>query len=162
MISFVFAMDKNRVIGYKNQLPWHLPADLQYFKRVTTGHVVIMGRKTYESIGKPLPNRTNVIVTRQQNYRPEGCIVFHSVEKLVAHFSKEEELFVIGGAEIFSQFLPIVEKMYVTVIDHEFAGDTFFPEIDETEWEIIHSEKGVKDEKNPYEYIFITWQRRES
>lgn len=162
MISFIVAMDKNRVIGKENQLPWHLPADLQFFKRVTSGHVIVMGRKTYESIGKPLPNRTNVIITRQADFQAEGCLVFHDVDSLMAHFSKEEELFVIGGAEIFSLFMPNVDRMYITLINHEFEGDTYFPEIDGSEWEIIHQEKGVRDEKNPYDYSFITWQRRES
>lgn len=158
MISFIFAMDRKRAIGLHNKLPWHLPADLKYFKKVTMGHPVIMGRKTYESIGKPLPGRENVVLTRDQDYRPEGCVVLHKPVEAAERY-KDGEAFVIGGAEIFRLFLPLADKMYVTLIDHEFAADTFFPEIDETAWRIVSREPGVTDEKNPYVYEFLVYGR---
>ncbi|MCQ6275156.1 dihydrofolate reductase [Bacillus sp. V3B] len=161
MISYIVAMDKNRVIGKNNQLPWYLPADLQFFKRVTMGHPIIMGRKTYESIGKPLPGRENIIVTRNQEYKVEGCTVIHSVEELTKFTEeKQEEVFVIGGAELFQVTFPNVDRLYITMIEHEFEGDTFFPEFNETDWNLISTEKGPKDEKNPYDYSFNIYERK--
>ena len=160
MISFIFAMDKNRVIGKDNQLPWHLPADLKFFKKTTMGHPIIMGRKTYESIGKPLPGRENIIVTRNVHYHPEGCTVIHSfaeLKKLAAE--KQEEVFVIGGAELFNTLFPIAERLYITMIAHEFAGDTYFPEFDESDWSLVSVEKGETDERNPYEYSYNIYER---
>jgi dihydrofolate reductase len=159
MISLILAMDKNRLIGKNNDLPWHLPADLKYFKEVTSGHTVIMGRKTFESIGKPLPNRTNVILTTRADFQPEGCLVFHSVEQALSAIDKEEEAFVIGGAEIYKQFIPLADKIYITVIDHPFEGDAYFPDLDESEWRMVKAEQGIKDEKNPYDYFFTVWER---
>ncbi len=162
MISLIVAMDRNRLIG-KNDgmkgLPWHLPADLQFFKRVTTGHTVIMGRKTYESIGKPLPNRRNLVITRQKNLDLQGCITFTSIADLLAEVAQDEEAFVIGGADVFKQFLPVADRMYITFIDETFQGDVYFPAYDETEWRLVQSEPGIKDEKNPYDYRFTIWER---
>lgn len=162
MISFLFAMGKNRVIGRDNQLPWHLPADLAYFKKKTMGHPIVMGRKTYESIGKPLPGRENVIVTRNSEYEAEGCTVVHSVDEACRMFPDDEEIFVIGGAKLFDAFYPFADRMYVTYINETFEGDTFFRAIDDSEWKRTSVEKGIKNDKNRYEYSFITYERKSS
>lgn len=161
MISFIVAMDKNRVIGNENKLPWHLPADLKFFKHVTMGHSIIMGRKTYDSIGSPLPGRENVIISRKKDYKAEGCKIIHSISDIVKMESEtEKELFVIGGAEIFSETFQIADRLYLTLIDEEFSGDTFFPPFDKNEWELISKDKGIKDEKNPYDYYFCVYDRK--
>ena len=159
MISFLVAMDRNQVIGYQNELPWRLPADLAYFKEKTTGHKVIMGRKTFESIGRPLPNRVNIVLTKDRRFFAEGCVVRHSLEDVMALISEEEEAFVIGGAQMFELFLPYVDRMYITCIDHEFCGDTFFPTIDFRQWELVSEKKGIKNEKNPYDYTFLVYEK---
>ncbi len=154
-------MDKNRVIGKDNDLPWRLPADLAYFKKVTMGHPIVMGRKTYESIGRPLPGRENIIITRNQNYSAEGCTVLHSlddVKKVIDDSTKE--VFIIGGAEIFKEAFPIADKLYITHIDEAFEGDTYFPAFSDQEWKEVSREKGVKDEKNPYDYYFSVYERK--
>jgi dihydrofolate reductase len=161
MISFIVAMDDNRVIGKNNQLPWRLPEDLKFFKKVTMGHPVAMGRKTHESIGRLLPGRENIIITRNREYDPEDCSVFHSIEEFVENCrSRDEEVFVIGGAEIFKETFPHADRLYLTHIHEEFAGDTFFPEFDFKEWELTSSEKGIKDEKNPFDYEFCIYDRK--
>ncbi|WP_283942837.1 MULTISPECIES: dihydrofolate reductase [Paenibacillus] len=163
MISFILAMDEERGIGVDNQLPWHLPADLAFFKKVTSGHTILMGRKTYESIGRPLPKRRNVIMTRDPKFAAEGCEVVHSVEEALQVCGGREaegELFVIGGADIFRSWMPVADKMYVTHIAHRFAADTFFGDIDMAEWTVVSREKGPKDEKNPYDYEFVVYERR--
>jgi dihydrofolate reductase len=159
-ISFIFAMDRNRAIGKDNQLPWHLPADLKFFKTVTMGHPILMGRKTYQSIGKPLPGRLNVVITQDPNFTAEGCEIVHSADEAAARF-QQQELFVIGGAEIFRLFLPQADRMYITQIEHEFAADTFFPDVNIAEWTLVSSEQGVQDEKNPYLYYFQIYQRKQ-
>ncbi|WP_020060713.1 dihydrofolate reductase [Bacillus sp. 123MFChir2] len=160
MISLLVAMDKNRLIGKENQLPWHLPADLAYFKKVTMGHPIIMGRKTFESIGRPLPGRTNIILTRNPNYEMEGCKVIHSINDVKKMDEQmNEELFVIGGAEIFKEVLPFADRLYITKIEEVFEGDTFFPEINYNEWEEISVTQGVTDEKNPYTYAYHVYGR---
>lgn len=161
MISFLVAMDENRIIGKDNQLPWRLPEDLKYFKRVTMGHPIIMGRKTHESIGSVLPGRENIIITRQRNYQSEGCTVLYSVQDLVNYCSKKDtEVFVIGGAEIFKETFAFADRLYITLIHESFAGDTFFPEFDLNEWHLTSSETGIKDEKNPYDYEFRIYERK--
>ncbi|SDJ68443.1 dihydrofolate reductase [Sediminibacillus albus] len=162
MISLLYAMDHARVIGYKNDLPWRLPNDLKFFKRLTTSHCVIMGRKTFESMNGPLPNRKNVILTRDEEYHPEGCEVIHSIDTIVdwSKANPEEEYFVIGGGDIFEQILPFSDRMYMTLIDEEFPGDTYFPMFDESEWSLTRKEKGEKNEKNPYDYYFIQYDRK--
>lgn len=161
MISFIWAMDKNKVIGNENKLPWHLPEDLKFFKTSTMGHPIAMGRKTFESIGKPLPGRENIIITRNPNYTREGCTVLHSIEEFVKYSSeKGEECFVIGGAEIFKEMFPYADKLYITFIDDEFLGDTFFPEFDLEDWNLLSSEKGPKNEKNPYDYEFRIYMKK--
>lgn len=161
MISFIVAMDDNRVIGKNNQLPWHLPEDLKFFKKVTMGHPIAMGRKTHESIGRLLPGRENIIITRNVNYKREDCTVFYSVQDFVDYCrEQEEEVFVIGGAEIFKETFPFADRLYLTHIHDEFAGDTFFPEFNLDQWELKSSEKGIKDEKNPYDYEFCIYDRK--
>jgi dihydrofolate reductase len=161
VISLIWAMDENRVIGKDNQLPWHLPEDLKFFKRMTMGHPIAMGRKTHESIGRLLPGRENIVITRQKDYQCDGCTVLHSVQELVDYAAKKkEEVFVIGGAEIFKEILPFADRLYWTQIYHKFEGDTFFPELNMDEWELISKEKGMKDEKNPYDYEFLIYKRK--
>ncbi|MBO0958262.1 dihydrofolate reductase [Neobacillus sp. MM2021_6] len=161
MISFIVAMDDNRAIGKNNQLPWHLPEDLKFFKRVTMGHPIAMGRKTHESIGRVLPGRENIIITRQLDYKCEGCTVFYSVEEFVKYSHKQDdEIFVIGGAEIFKETFPFVDRLYITDIHSTFDGDTFFPEFALGDWKLTSSEKGVRDEKNPYDYEFMIYERK--
>ena len=157
MISFVVAMDQARLIGQNNQLPWHLPNDLKYFRELTTGHTVVMGRKTFESIGKPLPHRTNVVLTTNRDYQAEGCQVIHSLEE-IGHVG-QEELFVIGGAEIFKSLLDQADRLYVTLIEETFVGDTYFPEIDPAVWEITSRKPGTVDEKNRYAHEFLVYDR---
>ncbi|WP_042457565.1 dihydrofolate reductase [Neobacillus dielmonensis] len=161
MISFILAMDKNNVIGKDNQLPWHLPEDLKFFKRVTMGHPIAMGRKTHQSIGRVLPGRENIVITRQQDFQCQGCTVFSSIEEFVQYSSKiSEEVFVIGGAEIFKETFPYVDRLYITYINEAFDGDTFFPLFTLSEWELISSQKGIKNEKNPYDYEFKIYERK--
>ena len=127
MISMIVAHDRNRVIGYENDMPWHLPGDLQYFKQVTMGKPVIMGRKTFESIGRPLPGRRNIIISRNADYTAAGIEVVSSVDAALKLVEGGEEIMVIGGEQIFTQCLPLAERLYITLIDHEFTGDTYFP-----------------------------------
>lgn len=157
MISLIVATGKNRVIGLNNEMPWHLPADLAYFKKTTTGHAVVMGRKTFQSIGRPLPNRLNLILTTDKMFQASGCQVVHSVKE-VLEFGENQELFVIGGAEIYQQFLPYANKVYLTYIHESFQGDTFFPELTE-EWELQSVEDHAPDEKNHYAYEFRVFVR---
>lgn len=161
MISFIVAMDENRVIGKDNQLPWHLPEDLKFFKRVTMGHPIAMGRKTHESIGRVLPGRENIVITRQTDYRSEGCTVFYSVEDFVEYCRMlGEEIFVIGGAEIFKETFPYADCLYITQIHQAFAGDRFFPEFNQGQWELSSIEKGITNEKNPYDYEYRRYIRK--
>lgn len=161
MISFIVAMDKNHIIGKDNQLPWHLPADLAFFKRVTMSHPIIMGRKTHESIGRSLPGRENIILTRDPSYTADGCFIIHSVDEIKAiEQTKNEELFVIGGAEIFKETFKIADRLYITLIDEEFEGDTYFPDFDHKDWTVVSKEKGLKDEKNPYNYYFVIYDKK--
>ena len=162
MISLLVAMDKSRVIGINNKLPWHLPADLKRFKQLTMGHMVVMGRKTFESIRKPLPGRTNVIVTRQAHYQAPGCRVVHSLDAGVMTTTREDgEVFIIGGAELFNQAIRYAEKLYITEIDMRVErGDTFFPEIDLKMWRLIDEQRCQPDEKNPYHYKYLTFIKK--
>lgn len=159
-ISLIVAFDENRLIGKNNELPWRLPADLKFFKNVTMGHSIIMGRKTFESIGKVLPGRTSVIVTRQNNYLAPGCIVVNSLEEAFEKCKNEEQVFVIGGAELFKYALPLATDLYITEIHHEFDGDTWFPEIHDDQWQEISEETFKADEKNLWDYTFIHYRRK--
>lgn len=160
MISFIVAMDDNNLIGKDNALPWYLPADLAYFKKVTTNHTIVMGRKTYESIGRPLPNRKNVVLTHSTSFQEDGVTVIHSLDELkeMANHSNEE-LFIIGGARLYEQLLPVADRLYVTHIRATFDGDTHFPAFLKEEWKIIDSKEHKKDEKNAYDYEFVVYER---
>ncbi|HAQ06424.1 MAG TPA: dihydrofolate reductase [Bacillus bacterium] len=161
MISLIWAMDENRVIGLHNQLPWRLPEDLKFFKRMTMGHPIAMGRKTYESIGRPLPGRENIVITRDQRFSPEGCTILNSIQGFIDYADQcNGEVFVIGGAEIFKEILPEADKLYITMIHDQFEGDTFFPVFDIDNWQLETREQGKKDEKNPYEYEFLIYKRK--
>jgi dihydrofolate reductase len=157
-LSFVVAMSSNHVIGVNNKLPWRLPADLAYFRKLTMGHTILMGRKTYVSIGKPLEGRKNVVLTTNPDYEAPGCVIIHSVDE-ARQMSGPEELFVIGGAEIFNLLFDDADRLYVTMIEQEFAGDTFFPELDAVKWRLVAKEAGVTNEKNPYKYEFLVYER---
>ncbi|MBY7143532.1 dihydrofolate reductase [Virgibacillus sp. NKC19-3] len=162
MISFMLAMDRNRVIGLNNDLPWHLPKDFRFFKERTTGHTIVMGRKTYDSLGGALPNRKNVVATRKNMKFPDNVEVIKDLKK-IQEWNKadsEEEFFVIGGGEIFQQALPYADRMYITFIDESFEGDSYFPEFNEKEWNLTSKEKGEKDAKNPYDYYFLQYDRK--
>ncbi|AKP47495.1 dihydrofolate reductase [Bacillus smithii] len=159
MISLIVAMDENGVIGNENRLPWRLPEDLKFFKRTTMGHVIVMGRKTFESIGKPLPGRKNVVLTKNRSFRADNCTIVHSPEEVLAMNDQYGEIFIIGGAEIFRIFLPHAKRMYITKIHHHIAGDTYFPEVNWSEWRIEEKKKGIKDEQNPYDYEFLLFSR---
>jgi dihydrofolate reductase len=156
VIKIIVAISKNHVIGNNNSLIWHLPVDLKNFKKLTTGSAIIMGRKTYESIGKPLPYRRNIIITRDENYRVENCEVVNSLEEalLICY----ENCFIIGGGEIYKQSLSIADELYLTLIDEEFEGDTYFPEIGE-DWFESERQDFEPDDKNKYKYSFIKYER---
>lgn len=156
IISLIVAMSKNRVIGVDNKLPWHLPEDLKRFRRITSGHPVVMGRKTFESIGRLLPNRENIIVTRNADYRVLGATVVHSLEEAFLKFKNTtEEVFVLGGGEIFKQALPLANKIYLTLIEKEIKGDAYFPEVDFSNYNKISEEKYLE----PLPYSFIDYSR---
>lgn len=161
VISLIAAMDRNRVIGKDNALPWRMPADLKRFRELTRGKPVIMGRKTHESIGRPLPERPNVVMTRDPKWRAEGCVVVRSVDEALKAAGNAPEIMIIGGAQIFKHFLPIANRMYLTLIDAEFEGDTFFPEFDEGEWVETEKTEYPADEQNPHPSIFIVLERRQ-
>jgi dihydrofolate reductase len=154
-------MSKNRVIGKDNQIPWHLSADLKYFKRTTLNHHIIMGRKTFLSIGKPLPRRTNIVLTRNPFFIASNVLVATSVEEglQLAEDNGEEEVFIIGGGEIYRQSMPFLDKIYLTLIDVEVEGDVFFPELNEAQWKLVSEEAHEADEKNEYDYSFLVYER---
>ena len=158
-ISLIAAMAKNRVIGKGNQMPWHLPADLKHFKETTLNHPVIMGRKTYESIGKALPNRHNVVVTRDRHYQLNDADVVHSLDAALA-FVTGEEIMIIGGGNIYEQMLPQADRLYLTFIDLEVDGDAHFPDWHGMGFVEISSESHGPDEKNPHPYRFVTLERK--
>ncbi|WP_429109391.1 type 3 dihydrofolate reductase [Aeromonas veronii] len=161
-ISMIAAMAHDRVIGKDNQMPWHLPADLAHFKRVTLGKPVLMGRKTFESIGRPLPGRRNLVISRNPDYQAEGIEVVGSVEAALALLagSSVEVLMVIGGGHLYAEMLPSADCLYLTRIDLAVEGDTRFPAFDDGQWQRVDCESHPADEKNPHPYSFETWQRR--
>ncbi|GAB3805125.1 dihydrofolate reductase [Virgibacillus kimchii] len=162
MISLLVAMDRNRVIGHNNQLPWHLPRDLRFFKEKTTGGTIIMGRKTFESIGRVLPKRNHIVLTKQEMGFPEEVEVISDIPLLLERTRQnpEEEYFVIGGGDIFTQLMPYADRMYITWIDEAFEGDVYFPDFSPDEWQLTSEEKGEKDEKNSYDYYFLQYDRK--
>lgn len=155
MISIIVAIDENRLIGKNNQLPWHLPADLAHFKAVTMGKPIVMGRKTYESIGRPLPGRRNIVISRQ-NLKIPGVEIFSGIEEALQALKTEKEIMIIGGSTIFEQVLPIAHQLYLTIIHHQFEGDAYFPAWDKNQWKQTSIESHSPDEKNVYSYDFIT------
>ncbi|ATH62645.1 dihydrofolate reductase [Staphylococcus pasteuri] len=158
-LSILVAHDQQRVIGYQNQLPWHLPNDLKHVKQLSTGHTLVMGRKTYESIGKPLPNRRNVVLTNNKSFHPEGVDVIHSFEEikdLTGH------VFIFGGQTLFEEMIDKVDDMYITVVNGKFQGDTFFPRYTFEDWEVESSVEGELDEKNTIPHTFLHLIRKKS
>jgi len=158
-LSMIAAMGKNRAIGLDNKMPWHLPADLQWFKKTTLGSPIIMGRKTYESIGFALPGRLNIILSRNTNLEIEGCTVVNSLEAAMVVAEGADEVFITGGAHLYDKFLEDADTLYLTLIDQEFEGDTFFPDYTIYEWKEIRRIDNSADEKNPYPYSFVTLER---
>ncbi len=161
-ISSIVAVGKNNIIGKDNQIPWYLPDDLKWFKKNTLGHAVIMGRKCFESIGRPLPKRTNIIITRDIFYLAQGCEVVHSLGEALqlAENEGETEAFIIGGGEIYQQSMDICDKIYLTEVDIDADGDVFFPNLELSEWKLIFEETHLKDEKNEWNYTFKILERK--
>ncbi len=164
MLSIIAAIANNNVIGKDNGLIWHLPEDLKRFKKLTTGHTIIMGRKTFESLGRVLPNRKHIVLCKsgKLQIQNENVEIVTDIEQLKPYIKSKEENFVIGGASIYQLLIPYANKMYITKIHHSFEGDTFFPKIDEAQWKIVAKEKGIKNEENPYEYEHIDYVRNDS
>ncbi len=160
LLSIIVAMDRNRLIGSNNTLPWRLPADMQHFKRTTMGKPIIMGRKTWESLGRALPGRTNIVITRNQNYEADGASVVHSLPQALLVAGDVEEAMIIGGANLYEQTLPDADHLYLTQVDGEFEGDAWFTEIDASEWVVDKRERHEKDDKNKFSYEFVTLTRR--
>jgi dihydrofolate reductase len=162
MISLIVACDKNFCIGKDNQLLYHIPEDLRYFKQKTLDKVVIMGRNTYQSIGKPLPNRTNIVLTKDATFSPDGCYIYDSIDDIIHEYNSyalpDEEVFVIGGQSIYEQFLPHADRLYITHIDHEFEADSYFPHVDFSQWDLVESRKG--SECKEFDYYFNVYDRK--
>ncbi|GED57541.1 dihydrofolate reductase [Brevibacillus formosus] len=158
MISLIVAYARNQVIGKDGDMPWHLPADLKNVKELTTGKTIVMGRKTFESIGKPLPNRKNVVLTRSQDFHPEGVDVVHTKEEVLAM----GDVIIFGGSEIYRQFLDVVDRLYITEIDLETEGDTFFPAWDRDAYTLVDKREGIVDEKNVHPHAFYVYERKNS
>lgn len=164
MLSIIVAIAENNVIGKDNQLIWHLPEDLKRFKKLTTGHTIIMGRKTFESLGRVLPNRKHIILCNDMEMKIENekVEILEDISMLKEYIESKEENFVIGGATIYKLLMPYASKLYLTLIHEEFEGDVYFPEIKEEEWQIIEREKGMKNEENPFDYEYITFTRKKN
>jgi dihydrofolate reductase len=160
MIIMIAAVAENNALGKNNELVWHLPNDFKRFKALTTNHHIIMGRKTFESFPKPLPNRVHIVITRQTNYNPEGCIVVDSIEKAIAVCPENEDSYIIGGGEIYNLALPYADIIEVTKVHHTFDADVFFPKISENEWMLVETEENFKDDKHLYDYTYETYIRK--
>ncbi len=160
LLSIIVAVSRNNAIGKDNQLLWHMPADLKFFKRTTSGHSVIMGRKTFESLGKALPKRRNIVISRQENYQPEGAELSPSLEEAINRCREDGEVFILGGAEIYRQALEHTDKIYQTVIQHEFEdADAFFPVLKDEDWALDDVQHHEGDDQNPYDYSFYTYTK---
>jgi len=161
MISIIVAIANNNVIGKDNQLIWHIPEDLKRFKRLTDGHTMVMGAMTFESLGKVLPNRKHIVLCKgvKLNVKDDNVILLEDMEDLDKYIKDGEEVFIIGGGTIYKLFMPKADKLYITKINQDFEGDTFFPEIDENTWKITSREPGPKNEENPYDYEYIIYER---
>ena len=160
MIIMIAAAAENNALGKNNELVWHLPNDFKRFKSLTTGHHIIMGRKTFESFPKPLPDRVHIVISRQENYKPEGCIVVDSIEKAIALCPENDDSYVIGGGEIYNLALPLTDIIELTKVHHSFDADAFFPKINKSEWVLVESEENYKDEKHLYDYTYETYIRK--
>jgi dihydrofolate reductase len=158
VISLIVAASTNNVIGAKGNLPWRLSADLKRFKTLTMGKPIVMGRKTYESIGRPLPGRQNIVITRQDNYAPEGCTVVQSVDAALAA-ADAPEIMIIGGGHIYEAFIPMAERIYLTRVDADIDGDTYFPEISEDQWQEVSRQEQAADPDNDYDVVFMEYAR---
>ena len=164
-IALICAMARNRVIGRGNALPWRLPVDMKHFRALTTGHVLLMGRKTFESLGRPLPNRTNIVITGQRDYAAEGALVAHSLDDALAlatkHVSSDSpEIFVIGGENLYAQMLPRADRLYITLVETEAEGDAWFPHFDHDQWQECERRVHPADDKNPYACVFSVLERK--
>lgn len=159
MITIIAAIAKNNALGKDNKLIWHLPADLKRFKKVTNGHHIIMGRKTFESLGKPLPNRTTIIITRNKKYKATECIIVNSLAEAIKKARNDDNPYILGGAEIYKQAIDIANELDLTLVHHEFEADAFFPEIDKSVWQEFSREDFKADEKNKYDFSFVKYQR---
>ena len=162
MITIIAAISKNNGLGKDNDLIWHLPADLKRFKKITSGNYILMGRNTFESIGKPLPNRTTIIITRNKNYFKEGCLIANSIEEAINLVENEHEIFIIGGAQIYKEAIAknLADKLDITLVHENFEADVFFPEINPNTWEEISREDFKADEKNKLDYSFVSYKKR--
>ena len=159
MVTIIAAIAENNALGMDNKLIWYLPEDLKRFKRVTKGHHVIMGRKTFESLGKPLPNRTSIIITRNKNYTASNCLVVNSLKEALEKAKDDKNPYILGGAEIYKLAMPIADKLDLTIVHHAFEADAFFPDIDTAIWKEISREDFKADEMNKYDYSFVTYER---
>lgn len=159
MVTIIAAVAENNALGKNNDLIWHLPKDLKRFKQITNGHYVIMGRKTFESLGKPLPNRTTIIITRNQDYEAKGCIVVNSLDEALIKATPDENPYILGGAEIYKQALAVADVLDLTIVHHSFDADAFFPKIDKAVWREIEREDFKADEKHRYDYSFVKYKR---
>ncbi|MBF2707921.1 dihydrofolate reductase [Flavobacterium soyangense] len=160
MIIMIAAVAENSALGKDNNLLWHLPSDFKRFKEITSGHHIIMGRKTFESFPKPLPNRTHIVISRQKDYLPEGCIVVENLEKAIAICPKNEDSFIIGGGQIYLESIPLADELDITRVHHSFEADVYFPEIDSEIWELTSEIFNPKDDKHLYEYTFQKYTRK--
>ncbi|MGA2655314.1 MAG: type 3 dihydrofolate reductase [Gammaproteobacteria bacterium] len=160
MISLIAAMTKDHAIGKDNRIPWHLSADLKYFKKMTLHKPIIMGRRTFESLGKALPERTNIVVTQQDDFKAQGCEIAHSLHQAIKMASPAPEIMIIGGGQLYQEAIKIANRMYLTLIDTDTKGDTFFPKWNENEWHEISRETHHKDAENPYDYSFVVLERK--
>lgn len=160
IVSMVVAISENNAIGKDNQLLWYLPRDLRHFKTITSGHTVIMGRKTFDSVGRPLPNRRNIVITRTKDLEIDGAEVVNGLEAALRLCEAEDEVFIVGGAEIYKQAMPHTDRIYLTVVHERFEADTYFPEIDMDIWKETASESHQPDEKNNLAFTFSTLERR--
>lgn len=160
MLTMIAAAAENNALGKNNDLVWHLPDDFKRFKRLTSGHFIIMGRKTFESFPKPLPNRTHIVITRQEDYHPKEIIVVHSLEAALELVKNDKQPFIIGGGEIYKQGIEVADKIELTRVYGTFEADAFFPEIDEKDWKLVAEEFHPKDEKHNYAFTYLTYERR--
>ena len=160
MLTIIAAAGENNALGKDNDLVWHLPDDFRRFKKLTSGHHIIMGRKTFESFPQPLPDRTHVVITRKENYKKSGIVVVHSIERAIEFSKDDPQPFIIGGGEIYQMGIDVADKIELTRVHGTFEADTFFPEIDEDQWELVSQEFHPKDEKHNYAFTYLTYERR--